>query len=162
MSYKCPFCPRYFSTRSAYTQHKNFCTPPNNDSSDSEELEEFEHKTNNHDIEMVREDSCEDLSDNKSTDSEINNQSFQSMMSISEVGEIDQNIEEIDHDENENVFENILEDSDSELNEEESKPEINVNYPSEAYGDLMALVTKHKLNNATGNAIIKFFNKHAN
>ncbi|CAB5395779.1 unnamed protein product [Rhizophagus irregularis] len=110
MSYKCPFCPRYFSTRSAYTQHKNFCTPPNNDSSDSEELEEFEHKTNNHDIE-----------------------SFQSMMSISEVGEIDQNIEEIDHDENENVFENILEDSDSELNEEESKPEINVNYPSEAY-----------------------------
>ncbi|GET64361.1 hypothetical protein GLOIN_2v1762814 [Rhizophagus irregularis DAOM 181602=DAOM 197198] len=140
MSYKCPFCP----------------------SSDSEELEEFEHKTNNHDIEMVCEDSCKDLSDNKSTDSEINNQSFQSMMSISEVGEIDQNIEEIDHDENENVFENILEDSDSELNEEESKPEINVNYSSEAYGDLMALVTKHKLNNATGNAIIKFFNKHAN
>ncbi|GET52355.1 hypothetical protein GLOIN_2v1762814 [Rhizophagus irregularis DAOM 181602=DAOM 197198] len=162
MSYKCPFCPKYFSTRSAYTQHKNFCTPPNNDSSDSEELEEFEHKTNNHDIEMVREDSCEDFSDNKSTDSEINNQSFQSMMSISEVGEIDQNIEEIDHDENENVFENILEDSDSELNEEESKPEINVNYPSEAYSDLMALVTKYKLNNATGNAIIKFFNKHVN
>ncbi|GBC15518.2 hypothetical protein GLOIN_2v1762814 [Rhizophagus irregularis DAOM 181602=DAOM 197198] len=161
MSYKWLFCPRYFSTRSAYTQHKNFCTSPNNDSSDSEELEEFEHKTNNHDIEMVR-DSCEDLSDNKSTDSEINNQSIQSMMSISEVGEIDQNIEEIDHDENEKVFENILEDSDSELNEKESKPEINVNYPSEAYGDLMALVTKHKLNNATGNAIIKFFNKHAN
>ncbi|GET57016.1 hypothetical protein GLOIN_2v1790920 [Rhizophagus irregularis DAOM 181602=DAOM 197198] len=162
MSYKCPFCPRYFSTRSAYTQHKNFCTPPNNDSSDSEELEEFEHKTNNHDIEMVREDLCEDLSDNKSTDSEINNQSFQSMMSISKVGEINQNIEEINHDENENIFENILEDSDSELNEKESKPEINVNYPSEAYGDLMVLVTKHKLNNATGNAIIKFFNKHAN
>ncbi|CAB4407649.1 unnamed protein product [Rhizophagus irregularis] len=133
MSYKCPFCPRYFSTRSAYTRHKNFCTSPNNDSSDSEELEEFEHKTNNHDIEMVCEDSCKDLSENKSTDSEINNQSFQSMMSISEVGEIDQNIEEIDHDENENVFENILEDSDLELNEEESKPEINVNYPSEAY-----------------------------
>src|SRR3954451_2539267 len=27
---------------------------------------------------------------------------------------------------------------------------------------LMSLVTKHKLSNATGNAIIKFFNKHAN
>lgn len=53
MSYKCPFCPRYFSTRSAYTQHKNFCTPPNNDSSDSEELEEFEHKTN-HDVEVKK------------------------------------------------------------------------------------------------------------
>ena len=54
MSYKCPFCPRYFSTRSAYTQHKNFCTPPNNDSSDSKELEEFEYKTNNHDIEVKK------------------------------------------------------------------------------------------------------------
>ena len=55
MSYKCPFCPRYFSTRSAYTQHKNFCTPPNNDSSSgSEELEEFEYKTNNHDIEVKK------------------------------------------------------------------------------------------------------------
>jgi hypothetical protein len=44
MSYKCPFCPRYFSTRSAYTQHKNLCKLPdndNNDSSDSEELEEL-------------------------------------------------------------------------------------------------------------------------
>ena len=107
---------------------------------------------------MVREDSCEDLSDNNSIDSEINDQSFQSIMSISEIGEINQNIEEIDHNENENVFENVLEDSDLELNEEES----NVNYPNEAYGDLMSLVTKRKLNNATGNAIIKFFNKHAN
>jgi hypothetical protein len=35
----------------------------------------------------------------------------------------------------------------------ESKPEIDINYPSEAYGDLMALVMKHKFNNATGNAI---------
>ena len=30
------------------------------------------------------------------------------------------------------------------------------------YGDLMALITKHKLNNKTVNAIIKFFNKHSN
>jgi hypothetical protein len=39
---------------------------------------------------------------------------------------------------------------------------VNANFPNEAYGDLMALVTKNKLNNKTGNAIIKFFNKHAN
>ena len=39
---------------------------------------------------------------------------------------------------------------------------MNSNYPNEAYGDLMSLVTKHKLSNTTGNAIIKFFNKHTN
>ena len=55
---------------------------------------------------------------------------------------------------NEDVFENIL--------EVESEPEVNLNYPNEAYADLMALATKHKLSNKTGNAIIKFFNKHAN
>ncbi|KAF0476181.1 zn-finger domain-containing protein [Gigaspora margarita] len=32
---------------------------------------------------------------------------------------------------------------------------------NEAYTDLMALVTKFKLSNAVGNAIIKFFNKHS-
>ena len=46
---------------------------------------------------------------------------------------------------------NILEEIDSK--------EI-ANFPNEAYGNLMELVTKHKLNNASGNAIIKFFNKY--
>src|SRR4051812_2281318 len=45
---------------------------------------------------------------------------------------------------------------------EESELEMNSDYPNEAYGDLMLLVMKHKLSNTTGNAIIKFFNKHAN
>ena len=58
---------------------------------------------------------------------------------------------------NEDVLEDILEDI-----LEESEPEMNADYPNEAYSDLMSLVTKHKLSNATGNAIIKFFNKHAN
>ena len=35
-------------------------------------------------------------------------------------------------------------------------------FPNEAYEDLMVLVTKHKLNNKAGNAIIRFFNKHSN
>ena len=67
MSFKCPFCIRYFSTRSAYSQHKNYCMPLDNDSDDSEELElepktddrddseklgELEPKTDNHDIEV--------------------------------------------------------------------------------------------------------------
>ena len=45
---------------------------------------------------------------------------------------------------------------------EEKVSEVNVNYPNEAYEDFMILVTKHRLSNATGNAIIRFFNKHAN
>src|SRR3954470_1202602 len=113
-----------------------------------------------------------DLSDDESIDSDINNQSFQSKMSISDIDEIDQNTEKTDQ--NENIIEDILEDSNLELNEEESensdlelneekfKSEINTKYPNEAYGDLMSLVTKQKLSNVTGNAIIKFFNKHAN
>lgn len=58
---------------------------------------------------------------------------------------------------NEDIFEDILENSDEEL-----EIEMNTSYPNEAYADLMTLVTNHKLNNTAGNAIIKFFNKHAN
>src|ERR1043165_9425283 len=53
----------------------------------------------------------------------------------------------------ENTFDDIL---------KESEAETNADFPNEAYADLLALVTKHNLSNATGNAIIKFFNKHAN
>ncbi|GET02949.1 hypothetical protein GLOIN_2v1779567 [Rhizophagus clarus] len=60
---------------------------------------------------------------------------------------------------NKTIFEDILENSD--LNQE-FETEVNTSYPNEAYADLMILVTKHKLNNIMGNAIIKFFNKHAN
>ena len=45
---------------------------------------------------------------------------------------------------------------------EEKVSEVNVNYSNEAYEDFMTLVTKHRLSNATGNAIIRFFNKHTN
>src|SRR6266496_1071280 len=57
---------------------------------------------------------------------------------------------------NEDIFENILE------SEAIAESEANVYYPNEAYADLITLITKYKLSNATGNAIIKFFNKHAN
>ena len=64
------------------------------------------------------------------------------------------------------ILEDILEDnlkSDLEniLVEEIDSKEI-ASFPNEVYGDLMTLVTKHKLSNASGNAIIKFFNKHTN
>ena len=45
---------------------------------------------------------------------------------------------------------------------EEKVSKVNVNYPNEAYEDFMTLVTKYRLSNATGNTIIRFFNKHAN
>src|SRR6266542_2863273 len=104
-------------------------------------------------------------SDNQSVDSEVNNQSIMSISKIDEIDQnmVDQNMEEINQDENVlNVFENILKESDLELNVKELESEINANYPNEAYGDLMSLVTKYKLSNMTGNAIIKFFNKHTN
>jgi hypothetical protein len=58
---------------------------------------------------------------------------------------------------NEYVSENTLDDI-----LKESEAEMNADFPNEAYADLMALVTKYNLSNSTGNAIIKFFNKHAN
>ena len=45
---------------------------------------------------------------------------------------------------------------------EETELETKTAYPNQIYADFMTLVTKHKINNTTGNAIIKFFNKHAN
>lgn len=54
---------------------------------------------------------------------------------------------------NEDILRDIL---------DEPEVEMNADFPNEAYADLMALVAKHNLSNATGNAIIKFFNKHAN
>ena len=44
---------------------------------------------------------------------------------------------------------------DDELNQKHDE------FPNEAYADLMLLVTKYKLSNAAGNAIISFFNKHS-
>src|SRR6266480_2950168 len=141
MSYKCPFCPRTFSTRSAYSQHVGHCVV---DQSSSEE-------SNDQNIEINEGDqSFLNYSDQSMSISECSNQS------MSEGGEQSVLISEVSFDEG-SVFEDVLEDI-----LEESESEVNANYPNEAYGDLMALVTKHKLNNKTGNAIIKFFNKHSN
>jgi hypothetical protein len=156
MSYKCPFCPRTFSTRSAYSQHVGHCVV---DQSSSEE-------SNDQNIEINEGDqSFLNYSDQSMSISECSNQSMSeggeqsvliSEVSFNEGGEQSMSISEVSFDEG-SVFEDVLEDI-----LEESESEVNANYPNEAYGDLMALVTKHKLNNKTGNAIIRFFNKHAN
>jgi hypothetical protein len=98
---------------------------------------------------MDYESSHEEPSDN--LDSEVNESFDQNTSTFKDDGT----------NQNEDIFENILENSD--LNEEpEIEIEMNTSYPNEAYADLMTLVIKQNLNNATGNAIIKFFNKHAN
>src|SRR5262245_57550541 len=45
---------------------------------------------------------------------------------------------------------------------EETELEAKTAYLNQTYTDFMTLVTKYKINNTTGNTIIKFFNKHAN
>ena len=72
--------------------------------------------------------------------------------SISNFGEGDQSnlISEISFNED-----SILDDV-SDILGDTLEDEANIDYPNEAYGDLMALVMKHKLNNTTSNAIIKF------
>jgi len=98
------------------------------------------------------------------------NESFDQSMSISEG---DKSIEII---QNEDILENIFENFDTNINPNEGilieesenfedifeESEVKANYPNEAYADLMTLVTKYNLSNKTGNAIIKFFNKHSN
>ena len=81
-------------------------------------------------------------------------------MSISaEVSEMNISKDDLE-DDLKNLGDDLKDDLENILEEIDSK-EI-ANFPNEAYGNLMELVTKYKLNNASGNAIIKFFNKHSN
>jgi hypothetical protein len=63
----------------------------------------------------------------------------------------------------EEIFTNIENSEDIQnISDEDDLNQKYSEFPNEAYADLMALVTKYKLSNATGNAIISFFNKHSN
>ena len=157
MSYKCRFCPRTFSTRTAYSQHVTYCMPPevssggeeSNSINDINDISDM--SLNDQNIEINESDQNMSISEDSGDRS----------MSISDDGDRSLLISDDDNllisETNSNKDEDILEDT-----LEESEPEVNANYPNEAYGDLMALVTKHKLTNNTGNAIIRFFNKYAN
>ena len=57
---------------------------------------------------------------------------------------------------NAEISEDIQNNSDDDFSQK------NDEFPNKAYADLMLLVTKYKLSNAAGNAIISFFNKHSN
>ncbi|GBC01099.1 hypothetical protein RclHR1_04070001 [Rhizophagus clarus] len=82
---------------------------------------------------------------------------------ITDVNNISLNSEEFMHDIEKNMI--TFDDQNEEANKsfnQKFETEVNTSYPNETYADLMTLVTKYKLNNVTGNIIIKFFNKHAN
>ena len=105
----------------------------------------------------------ENLRENDQNISEINenedNQNY-----VGEEGEGDENFLNYEDDqsyEGDQSMSIISEDNFKDILEE-LEPDVKADYPNEAYADLMTLVTKRNLSNATGNAIIKFFNKHAN
>src|ERR1700722_6477757 len=101
---------------------------------------------------------------NKSIEINQNENTFEDILGNSDPNE--NTFEDIlgNSDPNKNTFEDILENSDPNENTfedilKESESKVNASYPNEAYADLMTLVTKYKLSNTTGNAIIKFFSK---
>src|SRR6266480_2427439 len=88
--------------------------------------------------------------DNKCIEGDQSNQ-------ISEVSEMS-----FDKDILKDILEDNLEDDLENILVEEIDSKEIARFSNKVYGDLMTLVTKHKLSNASGNAIIKFFNKHTN
>ena len=151
MSYKCRFCSRTFSTKTAYSQHIDYCIPNSSSSEESDFTNDI--LLNDQNIEINKSD--QDFLNY--SDQSISISSSNRSMSISEGDDQSMSISEKSFNES-SVFEDILLEDDL----KESESEVNADYPNEAYGDLMALVIKNKLNNKAGNAIIRFFNKHAN
>jgi Plavaka transposase len=181
-SFSCPFCPRTFSIRSAYSQHVARCIPSTNISHGERSLFNIEEVKDKSDIsDLISETSDLYYTDNQSVIVSEGDQSISEGDQSMQISENDQShLSNIISGSNEDIFEDILEDDqshqsniNSEMDSNEDifenileletiESEANVYYPNEAYADLMTLVTKCKLSNSTGNAIIKFFNKHAN
>jgi hypothetical protein len=162
MSFKCPFCPRTFSQRTAYSQHVQVCLR-------KVEVDEEESNSETHSIDItqdINESDDNELMEYEPFQEAAQDTSFSSMEStysnlLSEISIMSYE-ENIELEESE-VLEESEESEESEIFEEakEPEPEALTEFPNDAYKDLMVLVTKHKLNNKAGNAIIQFFNKHS-
>src|SRR5256885_1377862 len=156
MNFQCPFCPRTFSQRSAYSQHTQICL---------RKVEVDEEKSNSeiHSIDLtqdINESDDNELMEYEPFQEAAQDISFSSMKStysnlLSEISimSYEENIELEESEKSEK----------SEIFEETKKPESEVltEFSNDVYKDLMVLVTKHKLNNKAVNAIIQFFNKHS-
>lgn len=98
-------------------------------------------------------------------ENEVQNMSFDSIGSMQSIESSQSNlVSEISAMSLEDNFEDILESFENPENFEEfenPEPEACLEFPNDAYKDLMLLVTKHKLSNKAGNDIICFFNKHS-
>src|ERR1044071_2010887 len=157
MNFQCPFC---FSQHSAYSQHTQICLR-------KAEVDEEESNSETHSIDLtqdVNESDDNELMEYEPFQEAAQDTLFSSMEStysnlLSEISimSYEENIEL----EKSEVLEESEESEESEIFEEakEPEPEALTEFPNDAYKDLMVLVTKHKLNNKAGNAIIQFFNK---
>ncbi|RHZ88348.1 hypothetical protein Glove_23g39 [Diversispora epigaea] len=171
MSWKCDFCPqRIFTTKTSYTNHIKQCLK-SVDSSEELSLEvmmidslESENLLNNeNNFESIHENSNEDEDegenedeDNDSYNAEVEEESLTSNISHSSVSFFE-NIE-LSNSEPENYsFNNYASDYNNIC--EEAEP---IEFPNNAYADLMALVTNYNLSNEATNAVIHFFNEHSN
>jgi len=156
MNFKCPFCPRTFSQHLAYSQHTQICLR-------KAEVDEEESNSETHSIDLtqdVNESDDNELMEYEPFQEAAQDTSFSSMEStysnlLSEISimSYEENIEleESEESEKSEIFEKA----------KEPEPEALTEFPNDAYKNLMVLVTKHKLNNKAGNAIIQFFNKHS-
>src|SRR5260363_167658 len=101
----------------------------------------------------------DDLSENLADMSfELENNTYSNTNVLDEFENISQGYRELSDDisVSADYFEDMQNNSSDDKNQEYDE------FPNEAYADLMVLVTKYKLSNAAGNAIISFFNKHSN
>jgi hypothetical protein len=160
-NFKCLYCDRYFSSQQAYAQHVNKTHYDINDTSlddkDFNQINRIEEMQTESLPSIANENEDQNMPDvisNFSKDYDIN-QISQSNFDQSDRFE-ESNIEDYN-------FEQVSPERSSNYEEHKEQLEENImEFPNEAYADLMELVIKHNLNNKTGNAIIKFFNKHSN
>jgi len=138
MSFKCPFCPRTFSQRTAYNQHVQVCLR-------KVEVEEEESNSETHSIDItqdINESDDNELMEYEPFQESAQDTSFSSMEStysnlLSEISIMSYG-ENIELEESE-VLEESEESEESEIFEEakESEPEALTEFPNDAYKDLM-------------------------
>ena len=167
---KCPYCNCYFSSLQAYSQHIKRYTEAIVISSD-ESINDNSNIDNilldNEDFSQISQVSQIEELQTENLQSASYGYEDQDMLSECE-GSLENIRDTSNFSENYEISQNYInqpEELNLEYNSEPSNYEEFdevVEFPNEAYADLMELVIKHNLNNKTSNAIIKFFNKHSN
>ncbi|RIB04900.1 hypothetical protein C2G38_2221163 [Gigaspora rosea] len=180
--FKCTFCPCTFENRNELSKHMNVCVLTvgkdkqlfvNNPAQVRNYSKPIKQNQNeNFDINEYKSDSefsakkisFKDIKFRKSSkvvkDIQFNSNSnldstLASPLHVSNTDELASDFDNMSFElDNSNINSNISS-SDEEIDQKHEE------FPNEAYADLMVLVTKYKLSNAAGNAIISFFNKHS-